>query len=170
MDAYHRYAVAASVTDNARYVDLINHMHTSVQAGDEIHSKDKRIATSAGTVMYDRILRKEWDRLVGQNEPVDFELQSKTVNDAAVKQALLLAPYQSWGSGQRVTDNATPTPNTWGKRKPKNSWWNAQQNAHQKGKGAGKGQGKGKGKGKKGAKGGPKPKKPTKNGNKRKGE
>ena len=91
------------------------------------------------------------------------------MNDAAVKQALLLAPYQSWGSGQRVTDNATPTQKPWGKRKPKNNFWKKAQAAHQQGKNAWKGQGKGQGKGKKGAKGGPKPNKPAK-GNKRKGE
>jgi hypothetical protein len=169
MDSYHRYAVGATVTGNAQYVDLINHMHTSVQAGDQIHNKDKRISTQAGTVMYDRIVRKEWDRLMSQGEPVDMTRDSQTVNDEAVKQALLLAPYQSWGSGQRVTDDALPT-KPWVKPNANKFWKSAQAN-YQKGKG-GKGQGKGqkgKGKGKKGTEGWPKPK-PYKGGKKNKGE
>ena len=165
MDAYHRYAVGATVTGNALYVDLINHMHTSVQAGDQIHSKDKMISTQAGTVMYDRIVRKDWDRLTSQGEPVDMTKDSQTVNDEAVKQALLLAPYQSWGSGQRVTDNPSPT------KPDANKFWKNAQAKLQKGKGGkGKGKGqKGNGKGKKGTKGWPKPK-PYKGGKKHKGE
>lgn len=167
MDAYHRYAVGATVTGNAQYVDLINHMYTSVQAGDQIHSKDKRISTQAGTVMYDRIVRKEWDRLIGQGEPVDMAKESQAVNDEAVKQAALLAPYQSWGSGQRVTDDTRPN-NPWVSPKPNTKSFLNKQKLKQKGKGA-KGQGKGKGKDKKGTKAWQKPK-PYKGGKKFKGE
>ena len=166
MDAYHRYAVGATVTGNAQYVDLINHMYTSVQAGDQIHSKDKRISTQAGTVMYDRIVRKEWDRLIGQGEPVDMAKESQTVNDEAVKQAALLAPYQSWGSGQRVTDDTQPHKPLVNPKASKSFLKKLQ--LKQKGKGA-KGQGKGKCNGTKGTKGWPKPK-PNKGGKKYKGE
>ena len=166
MDSYHRYAVAAAVTDNAKYVDLINHMYTSIQAGDYIHSRDKRISIQAGIVIYDRLIRKEWARLTSHGEPVDMKGESQAVCDAAARQALLLAPYQSWGSGQKQTDDTTPA-NPW--KKPKKTTWREKAKLQLKGKGKGKGKGQGKGK-KNGEKTWPKPWKTKKGKNGKKGE